>query len=595
MIPTFRKAAPLAACAAVAVLFSLPLLARCVRSGAGWSCQPMLARHSETDDARQFAMMWEVSRVSVRDFGELPSWNPYHCGGVVHYLDPQVPFPGPLFFVLFWLPAVAAIKLWNAAHFLAGALGARQLAKDHGANLPEQVLACVLVLGCGAVAEHLGGGQLWFAPFLLMPWVLWSWERSLRDPRWAVLVAALFALAVLEGGIYPVPLMLAALAFDAAGRLPSSAERGNLLRSAAVFAILFPLLAGVKLVPVLRFLSAHPRLTPLDDSMTLTEAFAAFTTRDHPRELAGHIYVWPEFDAYLGLVPVLLCLAAAAAAFIARGESARRMRLRLWVLAALLWCALGNVRRFSLFAALHELPVFRSLHVPSRFLYPAAVVAAFLVVAFLVELRRWIPPRWRTAAVGAEALVALFVAADLFLTTGPRLQQGAAAMLPLHRASADYRLAANTNYSQLPDFPLRGTGTTECYGGFEWPVSRALWTAGTQYRLDPGDAGTVSRLRWSPSSLTFRVSLSQPAMLVVDQNYDRGWSATVGAPVPHDGLLALPLPAGEREVVLRHRPEGFALGLGLTLLGLALSVPLALKLRPREAGSMEAGILRPAV
>src|SRR5437588_11987067 len=204
-----QRALPILACVAVVLAFALPSIVRCGPDGCRW----VIDRPSDTDDSRQFLMMWEVSRVSLRDFGQLPSWNPYHCGGVVHYLDPQVPFPGPLFFRLFfWLPAIPSIKLWTIAHLVAGALGTRKLVKEQGGNAPEQILACALVLGCGAVAEHLGGGQLWFAPFLLMPWVLWSYERSLRDPRWAVLVGALFALAMLEGGVYPVPLMFIALA-----------------------------------------------------------------------------------------------------------------------------------------------------------------------------------------------------------------------------------------------------------------------------------------------------------------------------------------------------------------------------------------------
>ncbi|HEY4882000.1 MAG TPA: hypothetical protein VII08_00055 [Myxococcales bacterium] len=580
------------ASAALALVFALPMLVRCSRQGGRWTCEPVVDLHSDTGDTRQFAMMWEVSRVSLRDFGELPSWNPYHCGGVVHYLDPQVPFPGPLFFLLFfWLPSVVAIKLWNVAHLLAGALGARKLVKDHGANLPEQLLAAALVLGCGALAEHLGGGQLWFAPFLLMPWVLWSYERALGDPRWAVLLAALFALAVTEGGVYPVPLMLTALALDALARVRNAEERRGLAAAGAVFAVLFPLLAAVKLVPVLRFLSATPRLTPLDDSMTISEVLQAWTTRDHPREFPGHVFVWPEYNAYVGVLPVLLLLAAAVAAVVQRGEQARRLRLRLWVIAGLVWCALGNIRGLSLYGALHQLPVFRSLRVPSRFLYPATVVAALLIVSMLVSLRRWaaqreIRPFLKNALVASELLLALFVAIDLSVTTGPRLQQGEGGRVPGGRASADYRLVEGVRYSDLPGFPVRGIGTSECYGGFDWPTSGALWTVGPQERLEPANAGTVARLRWSPSSIAFRVGLSRPATLVVDQNFDRGWRASEGRSVSRDGLLALPLPAGEREVTLRHRPDGFGLGLALTVIGLGLSALAVWGLAPTRASAL---------
>jgi len=194
-----------------------------------------------------------------------------------------------------------------------------------------------------------------------MRWVLWSYERALRDTRWAVLLAALFALAVTEGGVYPVPLMLTALALDALARLRNAEERRGLAAAGAVFAVLFPLLAAVKLVPVLRFLSAIPRLTPLDDSMTISEVLQAWTTRDHPREFPGHVFVWPEYNAYVGVLPVLLLLAAAVAAVVQRGEQARRLRLRLWVIAGLVWCAFRSAR---IPGARHRyLPVLRRVRV----------------------------------------------------------------------------------------------------------------------------------------------------------------------------------------------------------------------------------------
>jgi len=553
------------------------MLARCRWTGRHWACESVVTRNSETDDTRQFAMMWEVSRVSIGDFGELPSWNPYHCGGVLHYLDPQVPFPGPLFFLLyFWLPAVPSIKLWNILHLIAGALGMRKLVKDHGGNLPEQLLAASLVVGCGAVAEHLGGGQLWFTPFLLMPWVLWSWERALGDPRWAVLLAALFALSVTEGGVYPVPLMLLALVFDAIPRLWRRESRIAVLTAGSVFAALFPLLAAVKLVPVLYFLRATPRLVPLDDRMTLGEVIGAWITRDHPREMVGHVYVWPEYNSYIGVVPVILLVAAIATAFIWSGDDGRRARLRLWVLAALLWCALGDVPHLSLFGALHKLPIFASLRVPSRFLYPATVISALLVASLLMRIRtsaasRASAPWMLRALIGAELVLAVFVAAAVFMTTAPRLQQGADTRARPTRASSDFHLVANASYAQVPDFPVRGIGTTECYGGFDWPVSHALWTGGPQQRLEPAAAGTVERLRWSPSSIAFHVALSRPGTLVVDQNFDRGWHATRGTPVSRDGLLALELPAGDHQLRLYHRPQGFWLGLSLSIAGLVLS------------------------
>jgi hypothetical protein len=70
-------------------------------------------------------MVWEAARVALTDFHQLPSWNPYHCGGVVLYQDPQAPFPGPLFLLtFFWLPAIVALKVWEIIHLIAAAFGA---------------------------------------------------------------------------------------------------------------------------------------------------------------------------------------------------------------------------------------------------------------------------------------------------------------------------------------------------------------------------------------------------------------------------------------------------------------------------------------
>ncbi|MFL5452377.1 MAG: hypothetical protein ACJ78V_10760 [Myxococcales bacterium] len=559
-----QRAVSIACCIGVALAFASSTVLRCSNRG----CSSVLDRPSETDDTRQFLMMWEVSRVSLRDFGELPSWNPYHCGGVVHYLDPQVPFPGPLFFLLFaFVPAVVAIKLWNFLHLVAGALGARALARDSGADAPSQVLAAVLMIAGGGVAEHLGGGQLWYTPFLLLPWALWAHRRALHDPRYAVLCAAIFALAVLEGGVYPVPLGLCAIAFDSLLRIGSPAERRGLARSLPIFAVLFPLLAAVKLVPVLAFLRRTPRLVPLDDGMNLAEVLAAFTTRQHPRAFPPHVYVWPEYDAYVGILALALAAFGAALAL-----SRRDRRIDLVVLLLLLWCALGDVPGLSLFRLLHELPIYRSLRVPSRFFYPATIFLALLAATALTAIGR----ARSSFARAAQIAIVAFVAIDVISANAPRLQQGAGLPVPLASPSRDFHQEARVDYRLLPLFPQRGIGTAACYGGFDWPVSRALWFGRVaQQRVEPVTAGSAELLRWSPSELRLRISLEAPARLIVNQNFDPGWQASRGTVLPVAGLLAVDLDPGEHELILKHRPEGFVLGLALTALGVVLSVIFA--------------------
>ncbi|GAC1597457.1 MAG: hypothetical protein NVS4B10_07150 [Myxococcales bacterium] len=113
-------------------------------------------------------------------------------------------------------------------------------------------------------------------------------------------------------------------------------------------------------------------------------------------------------------------------------------------------------------------------------------------------------------------------------------------------------------------------GTAICYGGFDWPVSPNLWFGrGPQQRLVPPDAGALTVVRWSPSSIALRARLRETALVVIDQNFDPGFHSTAGIVASLDGLLAVELPAGDHEIVLTHRSQGLVAGAMFTLLGLA--------------------------
>jgi hypothetical protein len=595
-------------CLAVLVSLTAPMIVYCPNGAS--SCQLSLTHLGTTDDQRYFAALWETTRVTIRDFHQFPSWNPYHCGGIVLYQDPQAPFPGPLLLLtFFWLPTAVGLKVWVFAHLLCGALGARALVADRGGNAAEQVLGATLMAACGFMAEHFGGGHLAFTPFLFLPLILWALRRSLRDLRYAVLVAALFALAEIEGATYPIPLMLVAVGIECLARLGSAADRRALLRVLPLVGLLFGLLAGVRLVPVLHYLREHPRLMPLDDHLTIGEVFGFWTTRSHGRGVPGHPYVWPEYDDYVGIVPVALMLAGVGVALFAgsKGDPRRReRRIDLVLLVGLVWCALGNISGPSLIALLHHLPVYASLRVPSRYLGPATVAFGLLAVAALAAGRdvletRGIGPRALRAALALEMLLVAGVAVDVTLTNQTVLQQGIDPLLPSRPASADFFQNGGASYSRFATFPVSGFGTRACYVPIEWKTAPGITDGrGPQVRLEPANAGTVTQSSWSPNELVFEAQLSAPGLLVVNQNYETGWrlegedvGGTVGAFVvaqnrfwdirarPSElpakgaiGLLAVKLPAGNHHLVLRHRPPGLWLGAMLSLIGVALSIAI---------------------
>lgn len=571
----------IAGCVAVAVVFAWPMLVHLDRTGS-------------TDDWRHFTMLWEAARVALVDFHQFPSWNPYHCGGLVLYQHPESPFPGPMFLLtFFWLPTAAAMKVWILAHLVCGALGARALVADRGGNAAEQLLAATLMAASGFFAEHIGGGHLSFTPFLYLPLILWAFRRALRDVRYTVVVAGLFAVTVLEGGTYPAPLMAVALAAECLARLGSAEDRRGMARALPLIGALFVLLAGVRLLPELHYLREHPRLEPLDDGIGLGEIFSFWITRDHARRMATHRYVWPEYDTYVGVVPVALMLLGALVALAVPDPRRRERRIDLAMFATLVWCALGRVRPLSLAALLHALPVFRSLRVPSRFLGPAMVGFGLLAAAALAAGRRLGErrgPRLGRAVLG--------VSLDVTLTNQRVMQQGLDPVLSGRPASAEFFQNSAADYRALPSFPVAGQGTRGCYVAMEWKPAPGITDGRVpQARLEPQSAGAIGESRWSPNRLDFDVRLDAPATLVVNQNYESGWQAgdgeTVGAYVAPErrfwdirarpdelpvkgaiGLLAVELPAGTHHLVLRHRPPWLWPGALLSLLGLALAATI---------------------
>ncbi|HVZ86396.1 MAG TPA: hypothetical protein VHG72_05470 [Polyangia bacterium] len=598
----------IAACVAIAFALAAPMIVYC--PGGLGACRVSLDRAGGTDDWRAFSSLWEASRVALADFHQFPSWNPYHCGGLVLYQDPESPFPGPLFLLtFFWLSTPVAMKVWILAHLVIGALGARALVADRGGNAAEQILAATVTAACGFFAEHIGGGHLSFTSFLYLPFIVWAFRRSLRDLRYAVMVAALFALTVIEGGTYPAPLMAVALAAESLARLGSREDRRALARVLPLVAALFVLLAALRLLPALHYLREHPRLEPLDDKIGLSEIFSFWVTRAHGRRLAGHGYVWPEYDDYVGVVPVALMLAGAAIALFGRDPQRRARRIDLAVFAVLIWCALGNISGPSLFAGLHALPVFHSLRVPSRFLGPAMVTFGLLAAAGLAAARgalvRW-RPRFRRAIEVAELALVVAVAVDVCLVNQPILQQGLDPAMPRRPASADFFQNPAASYARLPSFPTAGFGTRGCYVPLEWrPAFGITDGRGPQARLEPPAAGTIAATAWSPNRLDFDLRLAAPATLIVNQNYETGWQAdggeSLGAYVVREGrfwdirarprelpvkgaigLLAVQVPAGSHHLTLRHRPPWLLSGVLLSLLGIALSVLVVRRALPAK-------------
>ena len=93
---------------------------------------PMIAAYPATQggDGPPYHKTLEAARVSLVRYRELPLWNPYECGGLPLWDNPQGAASAPLIFPMFLLGTTATMYLWYLLHSAMGFASMWFLARD---------------------------------------------------------------------------------------------------------------------------------------------------------------------------------------------------------------------------------------------------------------------------------------------------------------------------------------------------------------------------------------------------------------------------------------------------------------------------------
>ncbi|MBN1773440.1 MAG: hypothetical protein JXB32_19415 [Deltaproteobacteria bacterium] len=525
-----------------------------------------------------FHLLDEVARRTIRDFGELPEWNPYVCGGNVlaantqaHVLSPWVVFP-------LWLGPGNGIKVAAMLHGAVGAIGTFALFGLLGLRGAGRFLATVVFVCSGFFGHQMAGGHVWAWPFYYMPLVLYFFLRGVWDLRWASLAGLFWGLMIVEGGVYPAPytallLGLAALALLLGWTPLPDRGRATLWKVAAAFgvAVLFCALVGaMKLLPSLLHVAEHPRDVTNYDRVGLGNLLDGLVQRHREwgwERFSHHNYRWwGEYGIYVGWATLALAAGAAVLRF-------RRARVPLILLALSLALALGHLGPWAPWELLHQFPVWENLRVPTRFGVFTVFVLAFLAGLAVSDGERWLRGRltgrwtiWLARLV--PALVALVVAADVAWFNTHKFKGEWIEKAPVPDEPAAPMVQSRGTWKRMYDHPARNRGSLTCQEPNPVPRSRRVRTQSHEYGVQPPAAGEVRLVAWSPNRIDLDVELTAEAQVWVNQNHHDGWTVDVGRVDPIDGQLAVRLPAGRHRVRLAYRAPGLRAGLALTSLGL---------------------------
>ncbi|HEX3343434.1 MAG TPA: hypothetical protein VHS09_02625 [Polyangiaceae bacterium] len=527
---------------------------------------------------------------TILAYHQFPFWNPYACGGHPNWggfesgttvVSPWLPF-----YLAMTLPHALRVEVWGMA--LLSAVGAWLLASRFTKSPAVRALVVVAFAVNGRWALQITSGHTWHLAYAWTPWVLYFYDRavgadaSLGPPRrrHVVLAGACLALMVYMGGIYPLPQTVFVVALY--GVFLSMTTRS--LRPIVVGAACGLLSLGLsapKLFPILEVLRKHPRLVDSTETIDFSGFVDVLTSREQDMS-SGHGGVsqwgWHEWGMYVGW-PVVVALVLGVVA----GRGTRESALK-WAGLVCLSLGFGAFDPHAPWPLLHDLPVFQSQHVPSRWMYPALLLLLAVTASAAERLLR-------RAAWARGALELLLVAAVSYVA----YDVGQIAHQPTrHMFTAKMPAVAESTgpFHVEPHLPrelvyeaewapssltaeMANVGTIDC-GTFpafhnyfrdqqgHVPGLGAHGVGDKDYRGEafiPEGVGTATVTRWSPNEVAVEVHGAQPGEhVVLNQNYDPGWSARGHEVDDWLDTVRADLHEPDATVVFRYRPPTFLPG-----------------------------------
>jgi hypothetical protein len=555
-VPRWQRVIAPIACAVLSVVQWFPILRE--RGSTGFGDWQMIQHN------------WEAAYISLARFGQWPLWDAFHCGGISIFRNPESQVYSPFFPLSFAVGTVWAVKIMLLTHVAIGLWGAYKLARERYALHWLASAVAAFAWGCsGCIVWDGAGGHATFLPFTFTPWLIWLVRSNVALRRKAAGIAMLLIVTLYEGGTYPLPFFVLLLGFELV--LRALRDRGkpgepawqpwrpwrDALALGAIVLALTALTGMLRILPSALALAEFPRQVKNDDAVDLYEVLVMLTAREHPWRTPAHHFVWAEYGSYLGWPIVIL---AAAGALLTAIRGPRDLLAGLVVFGSIM---LGNLGPYAPWSLLHELPVFDSLRVPTRFamfftLYVALLAAQ--AIDGVLELSRKLgsgPARFLPHAT--LVLLTLMAAGQLFDTitvSRPVVQLWRGEPLDDSPPAERHHLVAGRYAQRYASYPRLNLGTPQCYAGaMNWVVSRALWVGDKpQVRVYEGE-GTVYEVRHTPSEWSADIEMKSAGRVWFNQNFADGWRVNVGSIVSDQNLLAVDLPPGRHALQLRYAPR----------------------------------------
>ena len=557
-----------------------------------WYCAPLFASPNGLglQDWDQHLFYYGSVLKSVFEYGQLPFWNPWYCGGNVLWQNPQVPLLSPVFPLALVVSLPLAMKINIALHYWIGLVGMHVLLTSSlGVRSRVVSMAVAVIAVCsGGMAMHLAVGHSVFLPVLYLPFQLHFVIRGVRSGavRDAAFAAIPLALMVYNGALHAAPMSVAGIGVFCV--CASVAQRR-----------IRPVAVGL-LIGVLAFAFAAPKLVPIGMFVNSAQFLDARPTIEHPdamsREMLTRTYLdryqyrnlqldgqrsgWFEYGNYIGGVGASVILAGLALALFVPATRDRWLGLSL--AAAALACLVLSAGEFGALAPAslaRSLPLFSSFRIPSRY------TLAFVVFGAAAAGWAWTAASLNLTANRAASVLVLAIGsvAMLDVVSQNRVQfEGVFSLPPLERGFTLGRLStvapvverAGDPYG--PNSPMLHAlvNDVDFYNCYE-PLQLVRNADADRPLVIADDKSRIFQTRFTPNRVDVSVTNGrEPSEIRLNQNAAPGWSSSSGPVTPDGapGMRTLVQPGHAGTLTFRYVPPGLYLGSVIGLIGLVVSL-----------------------
>ncbi|ACL04156.1 hypothetical protein Dalk_2463 [Desulfatibacillum aliphaticivorans] len=564
---------------------------------------PLFFRPGETADFsngdwRQLYFHHKAARDAVLDQGEPGFWSPYVNGGFPLAAHPHDPSFSPLFPIILAAGEILGCRINVFLIFLAGTAGmALYTRRSLGFNRWGVFSATALYAVSGWLPARLFGGNYWETFYYLFPLIAFCLAIAGRDKRYFFAAVLLLYLLLAEANfVFPVTLLFLGLLWLFGKALPKPDDAGlsgGLALKNLILAAVFACLVGaVKFYLLTGLLAVNPRavdyqifkpaqeampaLNPLQGIAAFWEGFIKTRPFIEIAKASGGVgpnLVGPEYIGCGGLALALACLSPLL--------SFRRYIGVAVLLGLSIAVSFSLYLPFDLFAPLSRLPVLGAMYNTVK--YFNFFILFFICIGFGGFFHTLFN---RMKHRNGKLALALFMAfAAVYPLAANRL------IIPLTFFHDPPEAGQRAAFSQVLYGPLY-INLMENTGVIKWHSSIQIPTNAVPSRLELGAGGPEEYLHsyrgeaWLASGrgevrlldasynrIRVHVDMQTPGLIVINQNYDPGWSSSWGRVVDVQGLLGVHVTEpGEREILLIFRPKGIWIAAGVGLAALLLLI-----------------------